>query len=82
MNVSLPIPASARRDPPRYKVAVVTWLALYPALNVIFSALEPLGVLALPLLARTLIVSLMLVPAMVYVLVPTVRRLLEPWLQS
>ena len=72
----------ARREPPRYKLAVVSWLALYPTLNVLFLSLEPLGVSALPLLARTLIVSVILVPTMVYLLIPAVQRILAPWLRS
>jgi antibiotic biosynthesis monooxygenase (ABM) superfamily enzyme len=66
---------------PRYKIAVITWLAIYPALTVTLALLSP--VLApLPLFLRTLILTAVLVPIMVYVLVPAVHRLLAGWLSS
>jgi antibiotic biosynthesis monooxygenase (ABM) superfamily enzyme len=64
---------------PRYKTAVIIWLAIYPALTLTLALLSP--VLApLPLFLRTLILTALLVPIMVYVLVPTVQRLLAGWL--
>jgi uncharacterized protein len=70
-----------RGSVPRYKIAVITWLAIYPALTVTIALLSP--VLApLPLFLRTLILTVVLVPIMVYVLVPTVQRLFAGWLSS
>jgi antibiotic biosynthesis monooxygenase (ABM) superfamily enzyme len=65
---------------PRYKTAVVIWLAIYPALTLTLALLG--GVLApLPLFLRTLILTGLLVPIMVYALVPAVTRLLAGWLK-
>ena len=75
-------PAPSRMPPPpRYKMAVLTWLAVYPTLTVILAVLQPLGVLRTPLPLRTLIVTVILVPLVVYVLVPTLTRALAGWLQ-
>jgi antibiotic biosynthesis monooxygenase (ABM) superfamily enzyme len=64
---------------PRYKAAVITWLALYPALTVLLALLGP--VLApLPLFLRTLVGTTVLVPIMVYLLVPGMQRLFAGWL--
>jgi antibiotic biosynthesis monooxygenase (ABM) superfamily enzyme len=65
---------------PRYKVATVTWLAIYPALTATLALLGP--VLApLPLALRTLVVTVVLVPIMVYVLVPGMQRIFAGWLR-
>jgi antibiotic biosynthesis monooxygenase (ABM) superfamily enzyme len=66
---------------PRYKTAVIIWLAIYPALTLTLALLG--GVLApLPLFLRTLVLTGLLVPMMVYVLVPAVTRLLAGWLRA
>ena len=65
---------------PRYKVAAITWLAIYPALTGTLALLSP--VLApLPLFLRTLVVTAVLVPIMVYVLVPGMQRIFARWLR-
>jgi uncharacterized protein len=66
--------------PPRYKSAVVIWLAIYPALTVTLFLLGPV-LTPLPLVLRTLVLTVILVPAMVYLLVPGVQRLLASWLK-
>jgi uncharacterized protein len=66
---------------PRYKIAVITWLAIYPALTITLALLSP--VLApLPLFLRTLVLTVVLVPIMVYALVPAVQRIFAGWLRS
>lgn len=65
---------------PRYKSAVVIWLAIYPALTVTLFLLSPV-LTPLPLFLRTLVLTVILVPLMVYVLVPGVQRLLARWLK-
>jgi antibiotic biosynthesis monooxygenase (ABM) superfamily enzyme len=66
--------------PPRYKVAAITWLAIYPALTTTLALLGP--VLApLPLFLRTLVLTAILVPIMVYLLVPGLQRIFADWLR-
>jgi uncharacterized protein len=71
--------SSAPPRVPRFKVAVVTWVAIYPALTVTLALFSPV-IAPLPLPLRTLVLTVVLVPIMVYVLVPTVQRLLAGWL--
>ncbi len=57
--------------------AFATWLAVYPTITVLSLASEPLlGHWPLP--ARTLVISLTMVPIMLYVLMPFVSQ----WLQA
>jgi antibiotic biosynthesis monooxygenase (ABM) superfamily enzyme len=65
---------------PRYKMAVIIWLAIYPALTITLALLAPV-LNPLPLFLRTLVVTALLVPIMVYVLLPTMQRLFATWLR-
>lgn len=65
--------------PPRYKMAMVTWLALFPAVTLIFWLFG--DVLAnLPLLLRTFAVTFVVVLLMSWVLMPRMTRLFQAWL--
>ncbi len=65
--------------PPRYKMAIVTWLAIFllvVAINLFFgSFLAPL-----PMLLRSLIMTVVLVVLMTYVVMPQMTRLFRGWL--
>jgi antibiotic biosynthesis monooxygenase (ABM) superfamily enzyme len=69
-----------RMSPPRYKLAIVTWLAVYPTITAMLAAFEPLGLLQTPMPVRTLLLTIVLVPLMVFVLVPILSRALAKWL--
>jgi antibiotic biosynthesis monooxygenase (ABM) superfamily enzyme len=65
--------------PPRYKMALVSWLAVYPLITAIQWALGPaLGRLPLPL--RTLALTAAMITLMTYVLMPRVTRMFARWL--
>jgi uncharacterized protein len=65
---------------PRYKLAVIIWLAIYPALTLTLVLLGPL-IAEWPVFLRTLVATVILVPAMVYVLIPSMQRLFAGWLR-
>jgi len=65
--------------PPRYKMVVVTWLAIYPLITAIFFFLGD-AMLRLPLGFRTLVVTALIVPAMFYLVMPVMSRLFSRWL--
>jgi antibiotic biosynthesis monooxygenase (ABM) superfamily enzyme len=67
------------RQPPaaraaRRKLALVTWLAAYPTLTALLAVSQALGLASAPLPLRTLAVTLVLVPLMVFVLQPNLMR--------
>ncbi len=65
--------------PPRYKMAVVTWIAVFPLASAIFAITQPvLG--GLPSLIRTLVFTLIMVSLMTYVVMPRMTRLFSFWL--
>lgn len=65
--------------PPRYKMATLTWVAIFPLVNIINLLLES-TLNSLPPLLRSLIITAMLVPLMTYVVMPRITRLFAWWL--
>jgi len=77
------LPASPQKinPPPRYKMATVTLLALFPSIQIANLTLAPLlELLPLPLLVRSLIITAILVLLMTYVLMPRMTKLFSRWL--
>jgi antibiotic biosynthesis monooxygenase (ABM) superfamily enzyme len=66
-------------SPPRYKMAVVTWLAVFPTVLVIFSLFSPV-LNMMPTVLRTLVFTLVMVTLMTYVIMPRMTRLFSFWL--
>jgi antibiotic biosynthesis monooxygenase (ABM) superfamily enzyme len=70
--------------PPRWKVAVVTWLGIFPTVYLLFLLLG--GLLApwpqLPQLPRLMLLTLLVVGLMTWVVAPQLTRLLKPWLYA
>ena len=71
--------ASAEPPPPRYKMAVVTWLAVVPVVCVMFSIFGQ-WLNLLPALLRTLVFAAVTVTLMTYVVMPRMTRLYSFWL--
>jgi antibiotic biosynthesis monooxygenase (ABM) superfamily enzyme len=65
--------------PPRYKMALVTWLAVFPVVAVIFSLFGQ-WLSLLPTLVRTLVFTVVMVMLMTYVIMPRMTRLFAFWL--
>lgn len=63
-----------------HKLALLTWAVVYPMITVLLIGLEPLvSNLVTPL--RTLILTALMVPAMVYVAMPFAKARLKNWLK-
>jgi uncharacterized protein len=64
---------------PRYKMAILVWIAIYPTITLIFFfAGEHL--IKLPLLLRTFVLTVILVSLMVFVFIPFLTKLFRKWL--
>ena len=66
--------------PPRHKLAVLTWLAIYPTVTIVSIAIDAIGLTGAPLPLRTLALTLIVVPSVVFLIAPALSRLLRPWL--
>lgn len=71
--------ATPARRPRRSKQALLTWVAVYPSLTLVLAILGPF-IEAWPLWLRTLVVTALLVPIIVWVLLPFLTRLVGDWL--
>ncbi|APA97418.1 hypothetical protein [Nocardia seriolae] len=67
-NVAAPVAV-----PSVHRRAVITWLAVYPTITLALALLGPL-MTGLPLMARTLVLTAVVVPATAYLLVPMLMK--------
>ena len=65
--------------PPRYKMAILTWLAIYPSVLVSFLLVEQLPYALHPVVS-IFFVTVIVVPTVAYILLPRFTRLFESWL--
>lgn len=72
---------TASPNPPRWKIAVVTWLGIFPTVYLLFLLTGDL-MKSWGLLARTIVLTLAVVALMTWVVAPQLTRLLRPWLFS
>lgn len=78
---TLPSSSPQINPPPRYKMATVTFLALFPSIQLANLTLAPLlELLSLPLLVKSLMITVILVLLMTYVLMPRMTKLFSGWL--
>ncbi|MEO0845664.1 MAG: hypothetical protein AAFY50_04470 [Cyanobacteria bacterium J06648_1] len=67
--------------PPRYKMAIVTLITLFPLIQLANITLAPLLALSpLPLLLRSFIITAVLVLLMTYIAMPRMTKLFSRWL--
>lgn len=64
---------------PGYKMAIVTWVTIFPLITLVMVASAPL-LGRLPLVARLAVTTGVTVPLMIWVVMPRVTRLLHRWL--
>lgn len=74
-------PAARQSAPPsRWKLAALTWFGIFPVATVMLALAGP-WLDRLPLVARTFAITAVLVPAMVFVVMPALTRAFRYWLQ-
>lgn len=67
--------------PSRHKMAFLTWLAVYPLITAIFYFFSE-ELMAMPLLLRTLVLTIIMVLMLSYVFMPTLSKRLKNWLHK
>jgi antibiotic biosynthesis monooxygenase (ABM) superfamily enzyme len=68
------------KPPKKWKMAIVVWLAIYPLITIVFLLFGKYLVQINPIPLRTLIMTLILVPLMVFLVMPLIQKLLKSWL--
>jgi antibiotic biosynthesis monooxygenase (ABM) superfamily enzyme len=65
--------------PPRYKLALLTWVGAYTVITVILAVLGP-AMATWPLVLKTLLLSVLMVLSLTWVVIPSLTRLFRGWL--
>ncbi|VUZ27565.1 Uncharacterised protein, partial [uncultured Comamonas sp.] len=73
--------STTRAAPPRWKVAVVTWLGIFPTVLLLFLTVAPL-LADWTLVPRVLVITLLVVVIMTWGVAPRLTRWLHPWLHA
>jgi antibiotic biosynthesis monooxygenase (ABM) superfamily enzyme len=71
--------AGPRVPPPRHKMALLTWAGAWAMITLILSVLGPV-IATWPLPLQTLVVSVLMVLALTWVVIPTLTRVFAVWL--
>jgi antibiotic biosynthesis monooxygenase (ABM) superfamily enzyme len=66
-------------QPPRHKLALLTWLGAYPVITIILAVLGP-ALISWPLALRTLVLSVLMVVTLTWLVMPALTRALRSWL--
>ena len=67
------------QPPPPYKMALLTWITIFPLITVVVVALDP-WLSKLDLVLRLAVTTAVTVPIMTWLVMPRVTRLLRTWL--
>jgi uncharacterized protein len=67
--------------PPRYKLALLTWAGAYTVITLLLALLGP-AMASWPLMLRTLVLSVTMVVALTWLIMPRLTRLLGGWLHA
>ena len=65
--------------PPKWKMAIITWLAIFPTLTIFLWVTRPLFG-PMPLVVRIFFNTIMIAPLMTWVIMPQMTRLFRAWL--
>lgn len=76
-----PAGGSSVVQPPRWKVAVVTWLGICPTVFVLFLLLGE-WLAPWPLLPRTMVLTALVVIIMTWLVAPQLTKWMRPWLYA
>lgn len=69
------------KHPKRWKLAILVWIFIYPTINLLAFVLSPV-MIGWPFIYRTLLLTLCLVPLMVFVALPFIQKRFAVWLRK
>jgi len=69
------------RPPPKHKVALLTWLGIYPLITTILAVGGPY-IEGFPVAVRSLVLTVCVIPLMTWVVMPLITRVTANWLHA
>jgi uncharacterized protein len=79
METWFALPGATVRPPPRYKMAMVSWLAAFPLVQLLTGVILP-RLDFMPVFAKGFVMSVTMIVMMTYVVMPQLTKLLSSWL--
>jgi uncharacterized protein len=79
-NAWLIEPDTALAAPPRYKVAILTWIGIFPVITVLLAVFGS-HLAGSPVVVRALVLTVLAIPLMTWVVMPLVTRAFVRWLR-
>jgi antibiotic biosynthesis monooxygenase (ABM) superfamily enzyme len=70
------------KPPKKWKMAILIWLAIYPLITLLFAFGGEYLILINPLPLRTLVITAIAVPIMVFICIPLLQKLLKNWISK
>ena len=70
------------KEPVKWKMAILVWIAIYPTITILFVLFGDLFAQITPMALQTLVTTLLVVPLMVFWIMPFLQRLLTDWLNK
>jgi antibiotic biosynthesis monooxygenase (ABM) superfamily enzyme len=70
------------KPPKKWKMAVLIWVAIYPTITLLFFLMGEHFATINPLPLRTLVITIMVVPLMVFLIIPALQKVMGNWLRS
>jgi antibiotic biosynthesis monooxygenase (ABM) superfamily enzyme len=71
---------AAQSGPPRHRLALITWLGAYPVITLILALLGP-ALVSWPLALKTFVLSVLMVIALTWLVMPALTRVFRLWLR-
>jgi antibiotic biosynthesis monooxygenase (ABM) superfamily enzyme len=70
------------KPPKKWKMAVIVWLAIYPTITILYALMGSYFELITPMPLRTLATTVLVVPLMVFSIMPALQKLFQQWLNN
>lgn len=70
------------KPPKKWKMAILIWLAIYPTITLLFLFFGKQFALIEPLPLRTFVITIVVVPLMVFLIIPFLQKLMAGWLKK
>lgn len=70
------------KPPKKWKMAVIVWLAIYPTITILYALMGSYFKLITPMPLRTLATTVLVVPLMVFSIMPALQKLFQQWLNN
>lgn len=68
------------KQPKKWKMAIIAWIAIYPTVTIIFALFGEYLAQIKPMPLRTLLITAIVVPIMIFFLMPPMQKILRNWL--